>query len=184
LIVAVDESNSSTGPGLYVLAAVLVPVALAGDLRASLRALLLPRQQRLHWTKESQARRLKTLHLLTHPKIGTCAYVARAPWRRHESARGQSLALILRDHCAAATELVIESREAHRDRHDRQIIVGARRHGVLATDVEVTFAVPRDEPLLWAADALAGATLACVTRSPRADAYSRVLGLLPIHNVA
>jgi hypothetical protein len=184
LIVAIDESNRSTGPGLYVLAAVVVPHPVAGELRASLRALLLPRQQRLHWTKESQQRRLKTLNLVTHPRVELYAYVARAPWRKHESARGQSLALILRNHCKTASEVIIESREAHRDKYDHQVIVHARHRALLSRTVEVNFMAPRDEPLLWAADALAGATLACVARSPKAGAYADILGALPIREVA
>jgi hypothetical protein len=184
LIVAIDESNSSTGPGLYVLAAVLVPLRVAGGLRASLRALLLPKQQRLHWTKESQRRRLKTLQLVVDSAVLRYAYVTRAPWRQHESVRSRSLGLILRNHCAAATQLVIESREAHRDRHDRQVVADARRNAILSHNVEVGFMEPRDEPLLWAADAIAGATLACVTRSPKAAAYAEILGVLPYREVA
>jgi hypothetical protein len=184
LIVAIDESNSSTGPGLYVLAAVLVPRSAAGDLRASLRSLLLPRQQRLHWTKENQQRRLRMLQLVAQPDVVPQAYVARAPWHKHEYVRGRSLALILRNHCMTATEVIIESRQAHRDKHDRQVIAHARRNSMIAPGVEVSFAPPRDEPLLWAADAIAGATLACVTRSPKASAYAEILGVLPIREVA
>jgi hypothetical protein len=127
---------------------------------------------------------LRTLSLLSTPNVEPYAYVARAPWRKHESARGQSLALVLRCHCTTATELIIESREAHRDRYDKQVIAHAREHSALPADVEVSFRVPRDEPLLWAADALAGATLACVTRSPKAGAYAEALGTLPIREVA
>lgn len=184
LIVAIDESNSSSGPGLYVLAAVLVPLQVAGEVRASLRALLLPRQQRLHWTKESQQRRLKTLRLVTHSAIARHAYVARAPWHRHEDVRGRSLGLILRNHCGTATQLIVESRQAHRDRYDRQVVAVARRGAVLAPDVDVSFLAPRDEPLLWAADAVAGATLACVTRSPKARAYAEILGIETFREVA
>src|SRR5258708_18320057 len=124
------------------------------------------------------------LQLFTRPDLEPHAYVARAPWRKHEMARGQSLALILRNHCMTASELIIESREAHRDRYDRQVIPHARQRAVISPNAELTFAAPPHEPLLWAADALAGATLASVTRSPRATEYAQVLGVLPIREIA
>jgi hypothetical protein len=63
-------------------------------------------------------------------------------------------------------------------------IAHAHHCAMLLGTVEVNFMAPRDEPLLWAADALAGATLACVTRSPKAGAYADALGGLPIREVA
>lgn len=74
LIVAIDESNSTTGAGLYVLAAVVVPQAAAGRMRQALRSLLLPRQRRLHWTKESQKRRLQILTLLSETNAEPFVY--------------------------------------------------------------------------------------------------------------
>jgi hypothetical protein len=99
-------------------------------------------------------------------------------------ARSRSLALILRNHCGQASELIIESREAHRDRYDRQVVADARRRSAISHDADLTFAAPRDEPLLWAADALAGATMACATRSSRAGQYAEALGAFSIQEIA
>jgi hypothetical protein len=184
LIVAVDESNSHSGPGLYILAAVLIPAAAAGDFRRALRSLLLPKQQRFHWTKEGERQRLRMLNLVVERDVELHTYATRAPWRKHELARSRSLGLILSNHCSEAADIIIESREAHRDRYDRQVIAQARRSSVISREADVTFAVPRDEPLLWAADALAGATLAGLTGSHRASEYSKALGELPVREIA
>lgn len=64
---------------------------------------------------------------------------------------------------------MIESRQAHNDQLDRQSIVWAQKTGWAATDLHYRFARPREEPLLWAADAMAGAIAAQVAQE--ADHY-------------
>jgi hypothetical protein len=64
------------------------------------------------------------------------------------------------------TELVLESRQAANDVMDKEVIAAARRAGRISTDLVYGHQRPSEEPLLWLADALAGAVMARVRGDP------------------
>lgn len=70
--------------------------------------------------------------------------------------------------------MVIESRQEHNDRKDRREILGAQRAGVASEGLRYRHARPKDEPLLWLPDALAGAIGTSI-----ADGDQELLRLLP-----
>lgn len=159
----VDESARVPGEGLYLVASVVVFVDRASEIRERLRRLLLPRQLRFHWREESPKRRLEMLKLIQELRVEARAYV-RNPTGRREQGRARRLCLeeLLWDlRQLGIGELVIESRGEDLDRQDRQAIIEARRALIAPDGLKYGFARPKEEPLLWIPDSIAGAVAAC-----------------------
>jgi hypothetical protein len=64
-------------------------------------------------------------------------------------------------------EVCLESRTATPDRRDIRLVDSARRKGLIPRGFMVSFARPRDEPLLWIPDAVAGAVTGDRLGEPR-----------------
>ncbi len=78
--------------------------------------------------------------------------------RRQERSRALCLAAVAGDLARAdVDQLVLEAREEHLNRRDLVTLVGAKAAGVIPEHFRYGFAASTEEPLLWAADALAGA---------------------------
>ena len=160
MIAYVDESlRHSTDKRLYlVAAAVIVP----GDLdsaRDSVRNVLLPRQPRFHWRDESEPQRDRMLKIIEGVAPRGLIYSCRPAPRRQDRARSLCLASMLWDfRQIGVTEVVFESRESHNDRKDARTIGHAQRAQRGPDGLSYSFLRPLDEPLLWIADALAGAS--------------------------
>lgn len=83
------------------------------------------------------------------------------PLRERESVRQAlltELATVVSRH--PAVEVTIESRDSHNDRLDRASLIRARQAGAMNDDTSYVHRQPVQEPLLWLADALAGAVRA------------------------
>ena len=115
------------------------------------------------------ATRLAVLRLLGEATAASFAYrVSPAPSRHNESARQRCLNAFIEDLPAIrASEVVIESRQALNDHRDRRVFQDAHLAGRLASRVHYGHQAPGAEPLLWLADALAGAVLADSRRQRR-----------------
>lgn len=178
----VDESMRLGAGGLYVVAAVVV----ADDVdiaRQAARSVLVRRQQRFHWRNESEARRQVMLELMSGLDIEARVYVREpiAP-RRQAGARALCLNTLLWDLWQAGVDdLVLESRQVHADGADRRTILAAQRARRASPDLAYRFARAIEEPLLWLADALAGATSAHVADG--ADYLDRLGGIVTRHDV-
>ena len=86
--------------------------------------------------------------------------------RKAETVRAGLIADLLGElRSTGARELLIESRQAHNDERDRHVIAEAQRSGAAQEDLSYGHGDPRSEPLLWLADALAGAVAADLRRS-------------------
>lgn len=153
-----DESVRVRNPGVYVLALVSVSARDAPHARRSLEAMLLPGQRRLHWRDESAERRSEILSLLEALGLHGSAYLALLTrGGRQSRARALCLEAALWDlRNARISEAVIESRGAQ-DRLDRSTILHAQKAGIADEGLSYRFARPTNEPMLWAADAIAGA---------------------------
>lgn len=159
----VDESLRTGGAGLYVVAAVVV-VEDTDAARRAARSVLLGRQPRFHWRNESEARRLNMLECIRGLGIEARVYV-RAPIapRRQAGARALCMNALIWDLWQAGVDsLVLESRQAHGDAADRRTILDAQRARRASPNLTYRFARAMDEPILWMADALAGAASAQV----------------------
>jgi hypothetical protein len=160
VIAFIDESvRAGSRRLLYVVAASAVLQADGDRARDELRKLLLPRQPYLHWNSEKPARRLAILDRLTSlgAMVFACSYYP-VGTRHQESARAACLTALVGDLKAEGiSELVIETRGEALDRRDRRTLLHAREVGIASGDLSYRHTGKREEPLLWAADAIAGA---------------------------
>ena len=151
-----DESIRGS---LYVLAAVMVPAHDPHCRREVLR-LRLPGQRRIHWRDESSVRRDRIVDaVVVLPWTGVAIAFHPARRRLQSAARAACLrGIVAWLSGQGVSRLVIESRGEHNDRHDRRSIIECRRSGHVVETYG--FARPAEEPLLWIADIVAGATSA------------------------
>jgi hypothetical protein len=157
----VDESLRRRADDLsvYAMAAVVVDSADHEALRATLKSLLLGNRRRLHWRDESPKHRIEIAEALASlPIEGMVVAHIHDRTTRHERARRLCLERLLHELGAgSAAGVVIESRSAE-DRLDRGLLTGLRRSRRVPLSMEVRWESPLDEPLLWSADAVVGAT--------------------------
>ena len=160
MIALVDESIGVAGDGFYVVAMVLIATEQRDIVRRRVRHVMPSANQRFHFHRESAATKLGMLGLLGEVAAHAVAYrITPAPTRHQNEARDRCLNAMAAD-LGGVTELLLESRDAMNDVRDRRVIAGAVRRGLIAPGVEYGHRRPREEPLLWLADALAGAVLA------------------------
>jgi len=166
VIALVDESIVPLGQGGYVLACVVIPDQNKSAIRRRVRRISPSGHRQFHWTTEEERERWAMVRVLSEEATSLIAHVRRPCTRGvHEVARAELLRALLgglRD--ADVLDLVIESRQAHNDHRDRHMIAEAQRRGDANRDLSYGHADPRQEPLLWLADALAGAVAADVRK--------------------
>jgi len=159
-IAFVDESmRDSLAGGLYLLAAAVVARDDQAAVEHCLRRALGGKRRRVHWYHESERDRAKMLDTLaSQPLRGVCAAVQPLRRRRQERARELALwTLVAHLELLSVTEIVFEARQDRFNARDRRTMGAVQRAG-LASRVRYRFAAPdRGTPILWAADALAGA---------------------------
>lgn len=175
MIAYMDESVRTGPDGLaYVVAAAVVPRGELVTARTGLKKRRLRGAPRIHWHTESYARKLHLVGSLA--ELDLTAVVC---WTYPISRRGQERG---RRSCLTALtgelrqegieELVIERRDDPQDRKDRRTLIDARRAGIASPDLSYEFVSAREEPMLWAADIVAGAVSAHVSKDT-SDYYAR-----------
>ncbi|UUW92331.1 hypothetical protein [Pimelobacter simplex] len=143
--VFVDETKA----GDYVMVATWVPSAQVAHTRRRLRALLRPRQARLHFQKMNRADRHRAIELIAGLEVSAVVY--RSPLRDARSARCALLETILGDAGdSRARRVVIE-----RDDASLGLDLAVARATAMPDDPVVTHLRSVDEPLLWVSDAAA-----------------------------
>lgn len=160
----IDESMRREA-NLYVMAVVVVAGSRAENASQSAQAVLLPGQSRFHWRSETETQRGRMLNMMVELGVTIRGYVCRTTPARFDRGRALCLRQLLWDLSqvridagqVAADRAVIESREDHNDAKDRRTILGARQAGWVRKDLAYGFERPRVQPLLWLADAAAGA---------------------------
>ncbi|AEH10095.1 MULTISPECIES: DUF3800 domain-containing protein [Protofrankia] len=180
LLAAVDESYGSQGKQrqVYVLAAVLVPAApeLLARTREELGRLRL-HGQRPHFGRDSDKRRRAVAETIRALELPTLVVVRTARGAEMaERSRGLCLARLSWELRDTVQELLIERREHSRNRHDRSVLAGLRGQGVA---LSVRFPASEDDPLLWAADAVASAVFQAEARG-RSE-YLALHGPITVH---
>jgi hypothetical protein len=150
LHVFVDESLR----GRYLMAAAMVSPAALTPTRTLLRSLCAPRQRRLRFKTESDARRRAILAQLVGCHAKVRVYTCRSD---EVTARAVCLDQLVTDAIADGVQrLVIESREG-RDQADRHVIFAALQRAEAPAELTYEHMRPHEEPLLWIADAVAWA---------------------------
>lgn len=174
----VDESlrQRAGGEGSYFLAVARLNAGRAAEARAELRRALRPRQLRFHWRTEWSGDRLAFLQMIAGLEIvSTVVYQHPVRRRKQEQARVRCLWEAMGQFAAwDVQELIIESRQEPLDIRDRREIIAGQHAGLVASDLPYRHDVPKQEPLLWIADAIVGAVAAAI-----ADGDERYVQLLP-----
>jgi hypothetical protein len=176
MIAFADESMRMTGDGLYVVAAVVVTSDALHECRGALRGAVPRKIARFHWRNEREAIRVGLLTVAAGlPVIGLASVLWPADRRQQERARAIALRHLLWNlKQRGVAELVIESREPELNSRDRRTIAHAQRAGWADQELRYDFGPAVQEPMLWLADAFAGAVRASV-----GEADDHYLDLLP-----
>jgi hypothetical protein len=158
----VDESMRAARDGregLYLLAAVVADPLACEAIRDTLRALLLRGAQRLHWRDETADRRLKIASAIGAQDVAHVVVVgAPIDHRRQERARAICMERLLYElDRAGVRKVFLESRHEALNKRDIRLVDVLRIRGSISDAIMVSFARPRQEPMLWVSDAVAGA---------------------------
>ena len=149
---------------IYIVAAVVPPTG-EGRLRKALRAILPPGKgpypPNFHWNSASPTAKTAIIQTaLAHSTLGL--YTFReivVPSRQQEAARRRLINRFLAEAFSAVggKRLVLDQRRGSFHAFDQQTLKGAVTGGVAPAGMTYSFRRPSAEPLLWIADALAGA---------------------------
>ncbi len=142
------------------MAAVIVDSGDHDDIRATLESLRLGKSPRLHWRDESPPRQLMIAERLSNmPVRGVVAVHLHEKETRSERARRLCLERLLVELDKAGVAVAtIESRSPSQDHLDLLLLMGVRRTRTLSENIRIIWRPSHEEPLLWAADAVVGAT--------------------------
>lgn len=182
----VDESvivGPPGGSGTYTLAAVVTDHGRCEELRRDLSGLTIKPGVRLHWVAESAKRRDLIAEAIGRMDIAAILAVGTPMERsRQERARRCCLERLLYElDQFGVSEAWLESRTAAQDLRDRRLVDSARRKRLVSPEVQVRFARPVGEPMLWLPDAVAGAMSAAVLGEGR---WLAALGaVVTVHHV-
>ncbi|MGH9069231.1 MAG: hypothetical protein ACRD0J_17345 [Acidimicrobiales bacterium] len=164
MIAVVDESMRSGAGSLYLVATVMVPErpTQVQEIQEVIRSIPVPGQHRFHWRPDSESQRLAMLALIAELGLVARAYVLQ-PVVTHRQDRARALCVnrLLWDLGELGVDQVVfESREEHNDRKDRLTVLRAQKATRAPDQLRYVFRRPNEEPLLWLADAMAGAVSA------------------------
>lgn len=163
----VDESTRrrASGTSIYVLAATVLSIGQADDVRRRVRALRLPRLKFLHWHEESRDRRLQIASAIAELEtLHTVVVGAPVDATRLEKARTRCLVRLVAELVGIGVEhMIFEGRTAIQNRRDVATIAELRSRKAIPGTFSVDFAGKRDDPMLWIADIVAGAVGASLT---------------------
>jgi hypothetical protein len=169
----VDESVIAGGgrhaAGAYTLAAAVTETAAAEDIRADLRRLTLRKAGRLHWVDESAKRRDDLAAAVVAIDLAAIVTVG-SPVQRSKQERARRCCLerlFYELGSMGVSRVCLESRAAAADRRDLRLLDYARDKRLVPADFRVNFARPKDEPMLWLPDIVAGAVTAANLGEPR-----------------
>jgi hypothetical protein len=171
-----DESiHVSAAVPMYVLAAVIADPDACEPIRDDLRRLARSPRRRIHWRDEEAADRMKAVGVIAGADIDQIV-VAGTPLnpRKQERARRKCMEQITY-HFTVETGLEtvwVESRTESLNRSDRAMFAALRGSRVLGGTLRYEFSLPSLDPMLWAADVVAGAVAASYRDEP---AYRKVL---------
>jgi hypothetical protein len=167
----VDESMRAArdgNDGLYLLAAVVADPGVCDAVRDSLRSLVWKAAGRLHWRDETPSRRRKIAELIGGQDLAHVVVVgAPIDHRRQERARAQCLERLLYElEQLGVSQVWLETRHFALNERDLKLVEALRGKRSVSSEIRVEFARPKDEPMLWVPDAVAGAVNAALSEEP------------------
>lgn len=182
-----DESYEAASQ-VYIVGAIIVDTPFLAPVRRSAVAVLQPGRNRVadpfHWKKERTQRRLDLLSstILHHGLLAYSVTASNVGPKDQEAARAACLeALVLEVVIQGAVGLTLDKRSpANKVQADRQTLVSIIKTGKASSAFGYGFNQPSNEPCLWIADAVAGATHKELQGDPR---YCQLLGAA-LHRIA
>lgn len=166
----VDESGSdhTRDPGTYILAAAIGRRNHESATREQIARLRLPGQAKLHWSDESEGRRVVIADTvaacdLEHIVVVRSGHLSDKVERRRRKCLER---LLFELEKMSITEVVAESRGRADDRRDMDLLNALRGRQVVTSPIRLTHSVGRDEPMLWIPDAVCGAITNYRTGNP------------------
>jgi hypothetical protein len=134
-----------------------------------LRELTFTKGGRLHWVDESSKRRDRIAAAVAALDLAAVVTIGSPVHRsKQERARRCCLERLFYElGLMGVSDVLPESRTATPDRRDLRLVDYARDKGLIPQGFKVGFARPRDEPMLWIPDAVAGAVTAANLGEPR-----------------
>lgn len=164
----VDESMRAARDGkdgLYLLAAVVADPGECDAVREGLVSLLLRGALRLHWRDETEMRRCKIAALIgSHDLAHVVVVGAPINHRRQERARAQCLERLLYElDQLGVSDVWLETRHSALNERDLRLVEALRGKRSVSLGIRVEFARPKEEPMLWVPDAVAGAVNAAAS---------------------
>ncbi|WP_404388834.1 hypothetical protein [Humibacillus xanthopallidus] len=157
-----DESGSNhvKDPGTYILAAAVIEVPLEEDVRATMNAMRLPGQAKLHWRDEQHGRRSSIARAVAASPTEHVVVVRSDPadlGGSRERARRKCFEALMWELTGLGVEhVVFESRGKADDKRDAHMLDAMRRTHALQGKIRLDHARGREEPLLWVPDAVCG----------------------------
>ncbi|MEV7968891.1 hypothetical protein AB0O34_23315 [Sphaerisporangium sp. NPDC088356] len=160
----IDESMR-IGAGVYVLAAVIVPDRETDAYRSALRALLLPKQPRLHWRDERPKRRLEIVYALAElsPEVITIVGTDMSSSKQKRARRKCMERLYWRLTQRRAQHVIMEGRGHAGNKEDLDMVNALRAQRALPDEMRVEWADPLSDELVWLPDIVAGVVAAAAT---------------------
>jgi len=161
LIAWVDESGSNTtlDPGTYIMAAALTSPVQAEALRSLMATLRLPHQAKIHWRDEQASRHHQITTALAAAEVEHLVVITTPHSAKHSSERRRRLTLELllpELDTLGVTRAILESRGKADDRRDLAMLNYLRQQHTLDSTLKIDHRIGRQEPALWAPDALCG----------------------------
>jgi hypothetical protein len=156
LVGVLDESAHQAAAGVYYVVGVAV-VLNATDVTGKVRSLIEHRTNPIHWMREGPAMRSRIVELLGEVVVGATIRWSSVGRRGQLSLRSDLLGSVARWAAAEGVDhLVIESADDAINMRDRQTLGRLLRDNVDMRSFHYDHR-SKAEPLLWLADALAGA---------------------------
>lgn len=157
----VDESMKvdAGDQGTYILASVVCDASGCDQVRDLLRSLLQGREPRLHWRDEDDRRRTKIAAAIGTVDMAAIVVVG-VPMARRKQERARRLCmetLMPALEALGVSRVYLEARTPSLVTRDREQVANLVGKKLITKDLRVLTARPRDEPMLWVPDAVAGA---------------------------
>lgn len=181
-IAYVDESIRSESGLLYVVGAVVVDPVEGAGLKEGLRVSIGSNRPPFHWRNESATVRQKAVGVLLEHGPDLIVVFHRGPPRANqERIRRKCVERLLWEGRDLLAGLVIESRGSHGDARDRRTIRQAQDRRLVSRALGYDFLRAAVEPLLWAADAIAGAVGSALENQDQT--YAELVSQVTLHEV-
>jgi hypothetical protein len=159
-----SDETVHTSAGVFVQAVALVDPERQELARKAMRALCPSGAPRLHWVRNSAALRHQTVGAVVAETVQVRAYLAHFDHeRRQDDARRRCLVQLLLEHGGPpVSDIVLDRRSDHQDVRDHSFLMAQCVRFAFPHPPKIRTADSGNEPLLWLADAVAGAVAAHV----------------------